>query len=168
MKLKTEDKREIIRLRDEGMSISALAKKYHISQKNISLLIDRYKVHGEKILVKGKNRKFTPEFKLTVLNEYFDGASKRSLIIKYNLTHTMISTWLKRYEESGYNGLIDKKKGKPGKMKKEEVLKEENEGKEEEVDNKFLKRRIVELEAEVAYLKKLRALIQEREKHGSK
>ena len=76
--IKTDDKREIIRLRDEGMSISALAKKYHISLKNISLLIDRYKIHGKKILVKGKNRKFTPVFKSTVLNEYFDGASFKS------------------------------------------------------------------------------------------
>ena len=42
MKLKTDDKREIIRLCDEGMSISALAKKYHISLPTFELTDNQY------------------------------------------------------------------------------------------------------------------------------
>lgn len=177
MKLSDEDKREIIRLYKEvGVSQSRLAVKFGIGIRHIADLIARYNLHGEAALIKGPNRKYSPEFKMEVINRYQNGEAKNTLAVEYNIQRTMIDSWLKRYEKDGYNGLIDKKRGRPPKMKKEEALNEmvsedNDEVKSESADKariKLLEKKNKELEAEVAYLKKLNALVQERKKKESK
>ena len=150
---------------------------FDIGVRHIEELINRYNLHGESVLVKGPNRKYSPEFKMEIINQYLSGESKESLAIANNIRSSMISSWLKRYESDGYNGLIDKKKGRPPKMKKDEEMiteqvNEDNTGpKGESADKakiKLLEKKNKELEAEVAYLKKLNALVQERKKRESK
>ena len=142
----------------------------------ISDLLSRYRLHGEEVLIKQSNRKYSPEFKLKVLNRYLNGEAKNALAVEYDIERSMIDSWLKRYEKDGYNGLIDKKKGQPPKMKKEEALNEmvsedNDEEKSESADKariKLLEKKNKELEAEVAYPKKLNALVRERKKRESK
>lgn len=178
MKLSNEDKCEIIRLnKEEGVSQAKLAKMFGIGIRHIEELINRYNFHGEEVLIKRSNRKYSPEFKMEVINQYMNGESKSSLCVIHNIRFSMLDSWLKRYEKGGYNGLIDKKRGKPPKMKKEdeavnETVSEDNDKvKSESADQariKLLEKKNKELEAEVAYLKKLNALVQERKKRESK
>ena len=177
MKLSDENKREIIRLnKEEGISTKHLAVMFNVRRCIISDLLSRYRLHGEEVLIKQSNRKYSPEFKLKVLNQYLNGEAKNALAVEYDIERSMIDSWLKRYEKDGYNGLIDKKKGRPPKMKKEEALNEmvsedNDEVKSESADKariKLLEKKNKELEAEVAYLKKLNALVQERKKRESK
>lgn len=178
MKLSECDKREIIRLnREEGVSQKRLAEMFGIGIRHIEDLICKYNLHGEKVLSKGPNRKYPPEFKMEVIMRHLDGESKTSLAVEYGIESSMIAAWLKRYEKDGYNGLIDKKKGRPPRMKKEDeavnqmVSEDNDEVKSESADKakiRLLERKNRELEAEVAYLKKLNALVRERKKKESR
>ncbi len=174
MKLSDEDKKEIIRLnKEEGVSQKHLAKMFGIGIRHIENLINRFNLHGEEALVKGPNRKYSPEFKMKVIMQYLNGESKTSLSIAHSIRFSMIDSWLKRYEKGGYNGLIDKKKGRPPKMKIEndDVAQSFDEIKDDDNDKvriKLLEKKNRELEAEVAYLKKLNALVRERKKRESK
>ena len=174
MKLSEEDKREIIRLnREEGVSQMSLTKMYNVNLRRITDLLARYDLHGEEALIKGPYRTFPPEFKLEIVKQYLEGESVNSLAITNNIQRSMVDSWVRRYEKDGYNGLIDKKKGRPPKMKKDKdkINEETDEGKGDSADKakiKLLENRNRELEAEVAYLKKLKALVQERKKREAK
>ena len=118
MKLSDDDKREIIRLNKEvGVSQAKLARMYNVDVSIIERLIRKYGVYGEAALIRKPYRKYSPEFKMEIINRCRNGESKGSLAIANNIHPSMIRSWLKRYEKDGYNGLIDKKKGRPPKMK---------------------------------------------------
>ena len=177
MKLSEEDKREIIRLKESGVSNGSLAVKYGVNIDIVKRLIRSYRIHGEKALTKTSKRKFSADFKLEVVQRYLNGESLNSLAAEYDIVNAQILSWIKRYEKDGYNGLIDKKKGRQPKMKedKDKISKTVNqaadEGKGDSADKakiKLLEKKNRELEAEVAYLKKLNALVQERKKRESK
>jgi len=174
MKLSDEDKREIIRLnKEEGISQKRLAELFGVGIRSIEDLICRYRLHGEKALIKKPNRKYSPELKMEIINRYFNGEAKNALAAEYDIERSMIRSWLKRYGKDGYNGLVDRKKGRPPKMKKDDetVSKtvsqgngEVNAGSADKDKIKILEKKNKELEAEVAYLKKLNALVRERKK----
>ena len=174
MKLSDEDKREIIRLNKEvGVSLKRLAKKYNIGIRHIADLLAKYNLHGEEVLIKGSNRKYSPEFKMEVIKQHLNGESKNSLCVTHNIRYAMLDSWLKRYEKDGYNGLTNRKKGRAPKMKTEndDAAQSFDETKDDGTDKariKLLEKKNRELEAEVAYLKKLNALVQERKKRESK
>ncbi len=179
MKLSDEDKREIIRLnREEGVSQKRLAKMYKVHRSHISELLAKHNLHGDEVLVKGPNRKYSPEFKMEIIKQYLEGESINSLATANNIQRSMIDSWIRRYEKDGYNGLVDRKKGRPPKMKKDDDTirdtvseADDDEVKADSADRariRLLEKRNRELEAEVAYLKKLNALVQERKKRESK
>lgn len=159
-KLSIEDKKEIVKLRlEQGISTEALAIRYGINGSTVAELICKYKMHGDKIFIK-QYRSFTPEIKLEVINRHLSGESKKSLAVEYNIKRAMIDQWLKRYEENGYNGLKDKPKGRPTAVKKKKIEDESLTETERLIKQKD--ERILELEAEVEALKKLRALVLQR------
>ena len=165
-KLTYEDKKEIIRLYDEEhYGYLSIAKKYKVNDTTISDIVRKYHLHGESSLTKHKNRKYTAEIKLEVVTRALNGESKKSLSAEYNITRTQIISWLKKYEEFGYNGLIDKPKGRPPTMKKEKKPIDPND---KDAIIKEKEQRILELEAEVEALKKLRALVLQRNKQQTK
>ena len=174
MKLSDDDKREIIRLNKEvGVSQAKLARMYNVDVSIIERLIRKYGVYGEAALIRKPYRKYSQEFKMEIINRCRNGESKGSLAIANNIHPSMIRSWLKRYEKDGYNGLIDKKKGQPPKMKKDNntadrAVSEEKTQSADKARIRLLEKKNRELEAEVAYLKKLNALVQERKKRESK
>ena len=120
-KLTTEDKKEIVMLRlEEGISLKELSIRFGIRQDNIKKLVNKYKIHGEKIFEKS-HKTLTPEIKLEIISRCINGESKNSLAIEYLITEAQIIEWLKRYEENGYNGLRNKPKGRPSAMRKKKI-----------------------------------------------
>ena len=161
-KLTYEDKKEIIRLYfEENIGCIKIARRFHVSKKVTQMLIEKYKVHGEQVLIKQNNRKFSPEKKLEIINRVTNGESKNSLAIEYNIQCSNIRLWLKKYEELGYDGLKEKLKGRSQSMKKEEKPIDLND---KDAIIKSQQDRILELEAEIESLKKMKALVLQRNK----
>lgn len=124
-KLTYEDKKEIIRLyHEKHYGCTTICRMMDVNKRVIDDLIRRYGIHGETALIetaliKHKNRKFNADLKLEIITRSINGEPKSSLAAEYKITRAQIINWLKKYEESGCNGLIDKSKGRTKTMKKE-------------------------------------------------
>ena len=165
-KLTYEDKKEIIKLYNEDkLGYGTIAKKFNVSESVIRYLVSKYNLHGESILIKDRNKVLSPDTKLEIINRLKKGEPQNRLIIEYCVTAKQIHKWLKNYEEFGYNGLIYKPKGKLPTMKKEKKIIDPND---KDAIIKEKNQRILELEAEVEALKKLRALVLQRNKQQTK
>ena len=159
MKLTLEDKKKAIELWKSGYGSYAIAKELNVGATTIKCLIEKYQIHGNKILQeKELNRKYTADFKLMVIKRVENGESINSIANEYMFHHGMIHAWIKKYKELGYNGFITQKRGRP-KMSK---LKEKKKVILTDDERKQYEARIKQLEMENELLKKLDALVQER------
>ena len=120
------------------------------------------KKHGYDVLRNGKNRYYSREFKLQTINRVLvNYESVKQVALDTGLVSaSILHNWLSKFKKNGYN-IVEKKKGrKPKSMtkpkKNDKVLSEK-----EKI--KLLEDEIIYLKAENEYLKKLRALVQERE-----
>ena len=161
-KLTREDKIEIYKRRLKGETISSLAKSFNIRESNIKYLITLIEKHRNNILRKSKNRVYSKEFKLQAINRILiNNESVNSVALDIGLISAgILHNWLSKFKENEYN-VVEKKKGrKPKSMtkpkKNEKVLSEKDKIKQ-------LEDEIIYLKAENEYLKKLRALVLERE-----
>ena len=172
MKLTLEDKKKIIELREQGIGYGTIAKLFKVKDSVIAMIWYRYKKHGiEGIKHPSKNRKYSAELKLEIINRAYQGESKSRLAAEYNLPGpgTIIS-WMKKYEELGYNGL-EGKQGRPrgrSKIMTKEEKKNTPLNNEEREELIRLRKEKEYLEMENAYLKKLDALVKERLKQQRK
>ena len=122
-------------------------------------------MHGEEVLKKKAKRRFSTDFNLEVIKRVLSGETKSSVSIEYNIEPSQIRLWIKNYEEKGYNGLNNKPKGRASIMKKEKKRIDPND------KDAIIKQKdeiILELEAEVEALKKLRALVLQRNEQQTK
>ena len=154
MKLKLEDKLKIIDLYNEGLSTSQISKQFKVSDWIIENIKRQYREHGIESFKEKVNR---------VLN----GESKSGIAAELCVNKGMIHHWVKKYKELGYNGLTIKQ-GRPRKMKdKNKQTKKVNASKKLDDKDKRIKEleeRNAQLEMENDLLKKLRALVQQRNK----
>ena len=172
MKLKLEDKLKIIDLYNEGLSTSQISKQFKVSDWIIENIKRQYREHGiESFKEKGKNKKYSPEIKMKIVNRVLNGESKSGiaaeLCVNKGMIHHWVHHWVKKYKELGYNGLTIKQ-GRPRKMKdKNKQTKKVNASKKLDDKDKRIKEleeRNAQLEMENDLLKKLRALVQQRNK----
>ena len=144
-----------------GKLFLSLAKAFDVQESNIKYLIALIEKHGYDILREDKNRVYSKDFKLQTINRILiNHESINSVAINIGLVSPgILHNWLSKFKENGYN-VIEKKKGrKPKSMtkpkKNNKVLSEQEKIKQLEEENLYLK-------AENEYLKKLKALVQER------
>ncbi|QYR68150.1 IS3 family transposase [Fusobacterium animalis] len=161
-KLTREEKIEIFERRKMGETISSLTKAFNIRESNIKYLITLIKKHGYNILREDKNRVYSKDFKLQAINRILiNHESINSVAIDIGLTSSgILDNWLSKFKENGYNVVEKKKRRKPKAMTKP---KENNKELSEKEKIKKLEEENLYLKAENEYLKKLRALVQERE-----
>ena len=122
-------------------------------------------IHGFDVLKrKNFNKVWTAEEKFEMVCQVLSGRSFREVAFTKGINSGLLYQWVHRYKENGYNGLIEKRKGRPPKetapMKKKEP-KPLTESEREELirlraENEFIK-------AEIEVIKKRIALRQERE-----
>lgn len=125
--------------------------------------IRQYQQHGESSFKKDYTA-YSADYKLKVLNYISEhGTSLREAAAIFNIpTHSLLSRWKKELETDGVDALIPKKKGRLV-MKKEVNKPTPVEGSVE-----ALQAEVERLRMENAYLKKLNALVQSKEKSQSK
>lgn len=170
MKLNDKDIIEIAKMIDNDESITHIAFKFNYSLGAMKRIVARYKKHGlDAVLHSGTCKEFTQQFKLEIINRYYKGESKNSLAIEINASYTVVSSWIQKYEQFGYNGLIDNR-GRPGVTKMGNTKKKQlnsstqqaplTNPEREELNE--LRKRNRRLEMELEATKKLQALVQER------
>ena len=113
---------------------------------------------------KNFDKNWSPEEKLELVSQVISGKSTRDVASSNGISSGMLRNWVHRYKENGYNGLVNKKKGRPPKetisMKKAEP-KPLNESEREELIR--LRAENEQIKAEIEVIKKRIALRQERQ-----
>ena len=158
----TDFKLEIVkRYLDEGIGLRTLAEQYHVDKGDIQKWRNAYIEHGIEGLCT-THRTYTGDFKVAVV-EYMHntGTSIRQTAAHFNIpSHPTISRWERIYYERGKDALYGERRGRALKMGK----KSNNNSRKKLEENEDLLAEIQRLRMENEYLKKLNALIQEREK----
>ena len=177
MKLKDVDIKEITKLLDQHESKAKIASMYHVSESLLEQLDRRYKMHGLEAILHGQSKSYTIDEKIVIINRYYAGESKTSLSTELNVSSSVVNSWIKKYEQMGYNGLIDNrgkpgvsKMGRPKKNKKQtsttEAMAPVNDAEREELNK--LRKENYQLKMENACLKKIQALVQQRQNQQTK
>lgn len=162
-KLTYEDRIEIYNRRKNGETISNLSRAYKIGVHNIEYLIRLIDAHGFDVLRKDKNNHYSKELKQKIMDEVLiDGNSAISASIKYGLpSNGTIYNWIKQYKENNYT-IVEDGKGRPPTMKKENAQTKDYKNMTDKEKIEYLEYHNLCLEAENEYLKKLRAVVQQR------
>ena len=153
---------------DENHSIGEAVEHFKIPYQSMRMWLKHY----EHIGIAGlsiKNQKYSGDFKISVVKYMYE--NKLSLVataVYFSIPdHTIVRRWKKIYEEKGPLYLLQEQRGrsKNNKMKLTKVKKSKEKT---SLSEKELLKKIEYLETENAYLKKLNALIQDKEKSKKK
>jgi transposase len=163
-KYSTEEKLEAVLAYLEGKaSFKTIAEERMMSTAPLKRWVMRYREHGLEGLVSSCTN-YNIQFKMDVLNYMNEfGASINETAARYNLAsdYTVLK-WKRQFEAGGIDALKRKKKGRP--LMKEETKKPTP----VEGSAEALQAEVERLRMENAYLKKLNALVQNKEKLRSK
>ena len=146
----------------EGNSgTKAIAAKYGVSRISIKAWVMFYRHNGE-VGLRGKPSPYTARFKLSVLNHMWEkGTPYKEVAAIFNLRGggRMIAGWARLYHEGGLDALEPRPRGRPKKMKRTEKSIPEAATSDNSKTLEDLRKENEDLRAEVAYLKKLDALV---------
>lgn len=141
----------VLALFQDGYGPDATATRLQVGLAAVKGLHLRWRVRGTEVLVPRKNNVYTHATKCEVVRRFHAGETKAALAKEFDIAAPkLISRWARIVEQDGEAGLLPKPKGRPEKdpdapppvLTELELLREQN----------------AYLEAENAYLKKLKAL----------
>ena len=162
MKYSFENRLAAVKSYLSGCSESLVTKQHGVNRTDLFIWVERYRQHGEYGLQRQPYFKATKELRLQIVSEHLiDFVSLTELSAKYLIGHTTISRWCKLAREQGYEHLaLFKARGRPP---KDTMGRPKKKKPEEMTELELLQLRVKELEAENALLKKVKALVEERE-----
>ena len=149
---------QAMRLMDEGKSINYIRRRLQIGHDKIKLLRQRYLAGGELALLQPENQHcYDANFKLQVILDVEKNRLPLSIAgLRYDILPTTVGRWLRSYKQHGEAGLYRKQRTDNMQKKRQRT--------EAELDElEMLRKRNEYLEAENALLKKVKALVEERE-----
>ena len=140
-----------------------------IKEHNFRIMVARWsrvenEQNPEMLKHKNFNKRWTVEEKLELVSQVMAGKSNQSVAISAGINSGMLYRWVQKYKTLGYNGLIEKKKGRPSKepdMKKNISPKPLTESEREELIRLRAENEYIKAENEV--IKKEIALREEKE-----
>ena len=135
--------------------------KHHEFRKLILRWVRQYDSLGE-IALDHKRPTLSIEERIGLIVRVEKGESYYRVALSAGIQNDLLIKWHKIYLQDGIEGLQSLKRGKPNMNKKPKVEKSLDQMTPEE-KNKYYEERLEYLEAENAYLKKLRALVQSKQ-----
>ena len=125
-----------------------------IKRTNYHLMIRRWvraeEANGPEVLQHtGKNRNWTPEDKLELISRVLAGESIMSVALNAGIGDGLLYQWVRKYKTLGYNGLVNKKKGR---LSKEPNMKKENVANPKSLTESE-REELIRLRAEIEYIK---------------
>ena len=144
---------------EDGYSIDYIHTKYGIGSERLKKLWLLYQKEGTKVLHRQAYTQSDATFRhKVVLDIENNGISLFEASIKYGVSATCLGVWLKTYRTGGIEALsITKKRGRPPGMGRPKKVQKP------ETELERLQRENRELKIELALLKKVKALVEERE-----
>ena len=148
--LSEQQREKLVECFEQGMGSKAVAKALGVSKHAVRSLYRRFQLHGRLCLVeKPTKQQYSFEIKKEVVQRHLAGETKMDLAREFGLSSDqLVSYWSRQWRNGGDEALKPKPKGRPKGSAVPKPLTEEEK----------LRRRITRLEAENAYLKKLRDL----------
>lgn len=139
-----------------------VAHQYGINRSFVRNWVQRFRLHGEG----GLDKKFSPysaEFKLSALQHMWDNQlSCRETAILFDIRNlNALSDWERSYHSGGIQALIPRSRGRPKVMSPPEKIQSQLAKADESRSREELLEEVNYLRMENAYLKKLKALVQE-------
>ena len=147
----SEHQREqLVELFEQGIGYRAAATALGVSKYAVRTLRRRFQLHGRLCLVEKPTKQHYPfEVKKEVVERYLAGETRMDLAREFGLSSDiLVRDWARKWRKGGDEALKPKPKGRPKGSVVSKPLSEEAK----------LRRQIARLEAENAYLKKLRDL----------
>lgn len=103
-----EIKLEVIKLYNEGIMMSNIAKKLNLHLSVVQNWIKRYKVYGTAGLIRTQFQHVSFEQKIAILDDMrTNSLTYLAASIKYNISETTLHTWQQKVLEGGNAALID-------------------------------------------------------------
>ncbi len=163
-KFSKEFRLKLVKEVEQGDSLCSVAKRHQVGLSTLRKWYANYSHGGLQQLVSNKNH-YTQEFKIYAIEyRWQHDLSYRLAAAELEIPNEgALYQWEKRYLESGASGLLTTKKGRPPRMPKKPEKPKRDLTREEKLEAE-----IAQLRMENAYLKKLNALVQEREKSEKK
>lgn len=150
-------------------SLRAIAQRYGIpSHFMVKKWVLAYEVHGN-VGQGGTRRQYSAEFKLSVLQYMWDNQlSMLQSAVKFNIRdHGMVGRWEHAYREGGFEALAPRLREKP-KLMATALPESDGPIDDDKRSREELLAEVNQLRMELAYLKKLEALVQARPKQAPK
>ena len=152
-----EQKLKAVEAYEQGLGgLKSIAKQYNVDVSALRIWVKLFQLHGQAGLTKSGRRRFSPEFKLRVIEHMeAEQASSRETAVFFNLPNLNLpAIWQQAYLEGGFDRLKSRKR-----KKSKPPLKELLEGSSNGPSARSLQEENELLKAENAYLKKLSASI---------
>lgn len=148
--LSEHQREQLVELFEQGMGFKAAATALDISKYAVRMLYRRFKLHGRLCLVeKPTKQQYSFEIKKEIVQRHLAGETAMDLAREFGLSsEQLVSGWSRKWRKGGDDALKPKPKGRPKGSAAPKLLTEEDK----------LRRQIARLEAENAYLKKMRDL----------
>ena len=128
----------------------------------------RYKLYGvDGLKHKPMNKDWTAEERFELVSQVLAGKSSSSVAIEAGISDGLLYTWVRKYKQFGYDGLELRKERKPKDPDMSKKTKPKDLQQSDYEKLKLLERENEYLRAENAYLKKLRALIVQKQTESS-
>lgn len=139
-----------------------LAQKYHVDRTSLQKWIAQYRANGVDGIVHSSSTTYSGDFKVAVV-EYMHntGSSQQQTAAHFGIpSKESVAKWERIYYEEGKEALFEERRGRSSKM----GIKKPRKPKKDVNVNEDLLAEVQRLRMENEYLKKLNALVQEREK----
>ena len=141
-----EKKLDLIRMYESGARLKQLSIQGNVHPSLLKLWIQQYRELGESGLSM-RNASYTAELKVKVVLDVLNNhLSLHQASIRYRITRSVVEKWVRKAQLLGLPSLSTDGRQKPRALSREEELEQE----------------LAYLRAENAFLKKLRALVEER------
>lgn len=157
----TSDLLSYINLLEEGYSVNYVRNHYGIGGRQLQYLWEQYQQFGRSAIEKKSYSKLSIEIKVQAIKDYeIKHLSLVEIMTKYGISCSVFYQWRKKFHSGGVEALSTDGRGKPpcmGRPKKKTF--------EQMTEVERLQRENQELKTEIALLKKVRALVEERNAH---
>ena len=142
-----------------GQAPHAVGRQLGIADDYVSEWLNLYKLEGESGLQKRPMKRANFEEKCKIVCEYAEkGVPLHQVCAEYHVSRSAVESWTRIYKKRGYDALRTiKPQGRPKNMGRPKKKEPQTELERLRYENEYLR-------AEVALLKKVRALVEEREK----